>query len=495
MLKIIKKHCNSIYIGLVLILSLLVYLPYYGQPDALFWDENYHIASAQKYIDGVMYMEPHPPLGKLLMAGSEAILGLNGEFDKSSFTRTDYVKGEQVPSGFSYYGYRLPSTLLMALSVLFFYGVVKRISRNTHLAAAFSCVYILDNAMVIHSRSAMLEGIQMFFILGAIYWLARSIEKAKKILLRDYAILGIFIGLAFSVKVNAAVLLLLFVMLYGVDQWENIKRWNFTALLKRLAVTVPSGVIPLVLVVLAVFYVHIGLGTSMGSKNYSASKEYQQLIKEGKTFSPAAFVVGLRDNYINMSKYADGVPRLDVCKAGENGSSAIGWPIGNKTINYRWNKNTIDGVVQVQYHNIVPNPVVWFSVVAGLILSVGLMISHFIYRNPVAQPKLFYWITAFTSLYISYMIAILQIERVMYLYHYLVPLVFGIINLSLVYQYIFYQPLAQGNRHALANLAAFVGLVAFVFYIFSPFTYSLPITEAEFNLRNWFTFWKLELVR
>jgi len=495
MRNLLNKHCKTLYPALVLILSLSIYLPFYGQPNSLFWDENYHIASAQKYIDGVMYMEPHPPLGKLLMAASEKLLGLNDSLDKSAFSKTDYVKGETVPNGMSYYGFRLPSTLLMALSALFFYGTLRHITRNYHLAAAFSAIMILDNGLVVHSRAAMLEGIQMFFILGAIYWLARTIEQGKTKYLKHYAIIGVFIGLAFSVKVNAAVLLLLFVMLFGVDQWDNIKSWNFLALVKRLAVTVPAGVLPLVLVVLSIFYIHIGLGSSFGVKNYSASSEYRHQIETGNTYSINTFLVGLRDNYTNMSKYADGVPRLDVCKDGENGSSPISWPIGNKTINYRWNKNTIDGVVQVQYHNIVPNPVTWFSVLAGLLLSLGLIIGHFVYRNPITQPKLFYWISGFTTLYISYMLAILQIERVMYLYHYLVPLMFGLINLSLVYNYIFYNSLAQRNRHALGNLAAFVALVAFAFYIFSPFTYSLPITEAEFNVRNWFSFWKLELVK
>jgi Dolichyl-phosphate-mannose--protein O-mannosyl transferase len=495
MQNIIKKHCKHIYLGLVLLLSLSIYLPNYGQPTSLFWDENYHIASAQKYIDGVMYMEPHPPLGKLLMAASESLLGLNDHLDKKAFTRTDYINGSHVPEGFSFYGFRLPSTLLMALSALFFFGIVNNITKNAHLAAAFSAIIILDNAMVVHSRAAMLEGIQMFFILGAIYWLTRSIEVAKAIKLKDYAILGVFIGLAFSVKVNAAVLLLLFVILYGVDQWQNIQTWNFPALIKRLAVTVPAGVVPVILVVLAVFYVHISLGTTMGPKSYSASEEYRQAIREGNTGSLATFAIALRDNYTNMSKYADGVPRLDVCKTGENGSHSIGWPIGQKTINYRWNKDTVNGVTQVQYHNIVPNPVVWFSVIAGLLLSVGLIISRFVYQNPIAHPKLFYWISAFTSLYIAYMTAILQIERVMYLYHYLVPLVFGIINLALVYNYIFHKALAENNRHALINLAAAVVLVAFAFYIFSPFTYSVPITEAEFNLRNWFDFWQLEVVK
>ncbi|MCK4907948.1 MAG: phospholipid carrier-dependent glycosyltransferase, partial [Spirochaetes bacterium] len=57
--------------AIVLILSLVTFFSYYQFPNYVFWDENYHIASAQKYINGVMFMEPHPPLGKMIIAAGE----------------------------------------------------------------------------------------------------------------------------------------------------------------------------------------------------------------------------------------------------------------------------------------------------------------------------------------------------------------------------------------------------------------------------------------
>lgn len=58
----------------------------------MFWDENYHIASAQKYLAGIMYMEPHPPLGKLFIALGEYLLNPNKGIDLTSFVQTDYIK-------------------------------------------------------------------------------------------------------------------------------------------------------------------------------------------------------------------------------------------------------------------------------------------------------------------------------------------------------------------------------------------------------------------
>lgn len=492
----LKKYGDYLVPALIVMISLVIYGTLYGNPKSMFWDENYHIASAQKHIDGVMYMEPHPPLGKMLIAVGEVLVGANKDINKSKLNETDYLTGDAAPAGMEYTGFRLASTFLMAFSVLFFYGIVHRITRRKWVAAAFTTLVIFDNAMVIHSRSVMLEGIQMFFILGAIYYLVRTVSANKPIVLKNYAILGVLIGLAVTVKLNGAILLLLFVMLYGVDQWQNLKAWKWQELIKRLAVTVPAGVLPLLLVFFAVFYIHIGMGTEVVSnRTYKASPEYLNYIRKGETFTPSAFIVGMKDNWRYIAEYADGVPRLDVCKPGENGSHASGWPIGKKSINYRWDKDTIDGTVQVRYMQIICNPIIWLSVVLGLVLSIGLIVSKFVYGNTVKDEKLFHWICAFTTLYVCYMIAILQIERVMYLYHYLVPLTFGALNLAMVFTYIFRDEVIENNRHTMINLGVFVLLVIGVFAFFSPFTYGFQMTEDEFALRNWFSFWQLNVVR
>lgn len=493
---ILKKYGDYLVPAGILIISLIIYGTLYGNPKAMFWDENYHIASAQKHIDNVMYMEPHPPLGKMLMAVGEVLVGANNDINKQALNETDYLTGDAAPAGMQYTGFRLPSTFMMAFSVLFFYGIVRRITKRKWVAAAFTSLVIFDNAMVIHSRAVMLEGIQMFFILAAIYYMVRVITNGKPIRLPHYAILGVLIGLAVMVKLNGAILLLLFVMLWGVDQWQNLQQFKWLELVKRLLVTVPAGLAPLFLVFFGVFYIHIGMGTEVvNNRTYKASPEYLNYIRKGETFSPSAFMVGMKDNWRYISEYADGVPRLDVCKPGENGSHASGWPIGKKSINYRWDKDTIDGKVQVRYMQIICNPIVWFSVLLGIVLSVGLLTSRFVYGNKIKDEPLFYWICGFTSLYVCYMIAILQIERVMYLYHYLVPLVFGALNLAMVFTYIFRDEVIANHRHTMINLGVFVLLVIGVFAFFSPFTYGFQMTEDEFALRNWFSFWQLNVVR
>ena len=494
MLKKLQPYSGYLYPLILLICSFAIYFTYYGSPKSMFWDENYHIASAQKHIDHVMYMEPHPPLGKMLMAVGEVIFGDNDKIDKHKFDETDYLKGDDTPADMNYTGFRWPSVVFMALSVLFFYGVIRRITKQPIIAFAFSSLIIFDNALVVHTRAVHLDGMQIFFILAALYYFVRVLTNGKPILLKNYLILGLLIGLAISVKVTGAIELLLLIMLFGIDQWNNIKNFDPLALAKRLLLTVPVGAGAAALVFLSVFYVHIGMGTKIIPEHtYKASPQYLEAIREGHTWSLSTFMLGMADNWRYMSEYADGVPKLDECKPDENGSYALDWVLGKKTINYRRDSNTIDGKVITRYITIVVNPMVWFTAFIGILFSLGLIMSKFVYGQQEKDTPLFYWICAFTTLYVCYMIAILQIERVMYLYHYFIPLIFALINAALIFSYIYRDDILQNNKHLWINLGIFVALVIAVFAFFSPLTYGLPLSEDQFELRNWFGFWKLRV--
>ena len=63
-----KRNILIFYSVIVLAVSYFTYFKNYDYPPSVFWDENYHIASAQKYLTGVMFMEAHPPLGQLFVA-------------------------------------------------------------------------------------------------------------------------------------------------------------------------------------------------------------------------------------------------------------------------------------------------------------------------------------------------------------------------------------------------------------------------------------------
>lgn len=482
--------------GVLLLMSCLMYLSFLHMPKSMFWDENYHIVSAQKHVDGIMYMEPHPPLGKMLMGLSESIFGLNEGRDMSALTKTDYLKGEDLPKGTEFFGFRFPSAFLMAISVFFFYQTLLLITKSRWVAGIFSLFLIFDNALVVHNRSVMLEGIQIFFLSLAIWYTARCIFLTKAVTLKNYALLGFFVGLCVVTKVNGLILALLCGILFLEEQWQRIFSRDFLLALEKGILGGVTFIASGAFIVLFVLYIHIGMGQEIApGKTYKASPEYLKSMKENGTWSFTTFRYGLKDHYRYHAEYADGVPRLDVCKDGENGSAWYKWPFGGKAINYRWSKNTINGEVWVNYTYLFGNPFVWLSAFAGIIMSLALIIGRFAFNTPIKDEKLFRWIVYFTGLYVSYMFVIAQIQRVMYMYHYFIPLIFAILNLALIFSYLFKEGLEQKSRYTIGNLVAIGFIVVGLFAWFSPFTFGFPINENQFELRNWFAHWDIEPVR
>ena len=467
------------YLLTLLFIGFFTYFYNYAYPPKQFWDENYHIASAQKYIDRVMYMEPHPPLGKMLIALGEAILNPNPHIDKSSFDKTDYIK--RFPKGMSYAGYRLFPTLFAWLNVVLFFLILKEFTKSDILAFFGSFLYLFDNAIIVHSRAAMLESIQLFFIFAAIYWFVKKYPDRKSV--KDYLILGVLSGFALAVKANSAILFLLFVI------WvvKDIFTFGFT---KEKIVQALGYFAGAAAIFLAVFYLHFALGQKVvDNRYYAASKEYKEILKRGETANIKNFLTMFKDNLKYMQNYQKGVPRLNLCKKGENGSLFIGWPLGIKAISYRWEKHGS----QVQYIYLQGNPVTWMIGLIAVILSVVLVVAVLVFRLPVRDRRTFEYIAAFTFIYISYMIAVGQIPRVMYLYHYFIPLTISYILAVLLFYYLFGDML--NTMIVKASMLFIAAAIVFAWWFFSPFTYYKPLNTEEFNKRIWFDYWRLHAVR
>ena len=468
------------YLLFLLLIGFFTYFYNYWYPPKQFWDENYHIASAQKYIDRVAYMEPHPPLGKMFIALGEILLHPNEHIDKSAFDRTDYIK--HFPKGMSFAGYRLFPALFAWLNVVLFFLILKELTKDNLLAFFGSFLYLFDNAIITHSRAAMLESAQLFFIFGAIWWFVKKYEVQKS--WRDYLILGLWSGFALAVKANSAILLLLFA-LWALKEFRSGKR---VAILFRGALyALAAGVI-----FFGVFYLHFALGQKMPThKNYAISKEYQKIIQKGQTANPLYFATMMRDNLKYMSDYQKGVPRLNLCKPGENGSLFIGWPLGIKAINYRWERHGAN----VQYIYLQGNPVTWMIGLIAVLLSIMLIGAVALFRAPVKNRRVFEYIAGFTFIYISYMIAVGQIPRVMYLYHYFIPLTISYILAVLMLYYLFEEEIKRRDRVVLGSIGVIAAAIVFAWWFYSPFSYYKPLTTQEFNKRIWFEYWQLRPVR
>jgi len=492
--KLFSKRRNILifYSVIILAVSYLIYFKNYDYPPSVFWDENYHIASAQKYLTGVMFMEAHPPLGKLFVALGEKILQPNKTIpvaELHKFTQTDYIK--DFPADYSFAGMRFFSALFAWLSAIVFFYILYFISKNPHASLIFSSLYIFENALITHSRAAMLEGSHLFFILLAILYFVYLVQKLSRKTLLNYFVLGILTGLAVSIKATGAITAFLFPFLFFLDykyQGSTLISKRVLNVSKKLIIKGLFFVAGSAVIFSLIWYIHFSLGKfAADGKFYKASEEYKEIMVKGLASDPKYFPAMLKDNLVYMANYNKGVPKLDVCKPDENGSYPLAWLVGDKSINYRWEKG--DGV---RYMYLQVNPITWFLGLAGIILSLILIIGRIVFKNPVKNKNLFYLITTFAALYVIYMAIMLRIERVMYLYHYFIPLLFSFILAFLVFNYIFEDKIAAKSKKLYIGLIIMVVIIAGTYKFFSPLSYYQPLTTEQFEKRIWFDFWKLK---
>ena len=193
-----------------------------------------------------------------------------------------------------------------------------------------------------------------------------------------------------------------------------------------------------------------------------------------------------------VTHYNNGVPRLDLCKPDENGSPSFLWPFGGRTIDYRWEQSG-EGVYRYLY--LVPNPVSWALGFIGVILAAFLLLGpvFFTVKERLKHPFL---LLTFLGMYAGYMIAISSISRVMYLYHYFLPLSFSFILFSLVViniQRVGSYVINEDRRILAMTVTGFLIFAAFQF--FRPLSYYEPISDSAFKMRAVAPVWELTCVR
>jgi len=468
--------------------SYFTYVHNFQEPRSFYWDENYHVASAQKYLNGIFFMEQHPPLGKLLIALGEKIIDASD--NDSQFIDTNYARGN-FTDGFSITGYRLIPVLLAWLAAPLLFLCFLLISRAPLLSALLSFFYIFDNALIVHLRGAMLEGpLVFFFILTTLCFLIliqkqpRKKEKSPRLV---YSLLmGIAFACAFLTKLTGLILLLLLPALV-VKMYPS---W------KKMFVTLGCIAIGFVLTFIVVWQTHFALGQKINPElekegRYKASEEVVAIVKSGKQLSPLTFPLMLRDSINFVTHYNKGVPVLDLCKPDENGSPFFLWPIGARSINYRWAK-TGEDIYRYLYLQV--NPAVWWSAFAGALASVALMVLPLV--HPLKKkPQNRFLILTFLALYLGYMVTISQLDRVMYLYHYFPPLILSFLILCLIImeaRTIGKRKLTNDGKCLFMIGLALVVFLSFQFY--RPLTYYEPITNDALERRRLIDIWDLKCV-
>jgi predicted membrane-bound dolichyl-phosphate-mannose-protein mannosyltransferase len=147
------------WLWLLLLAAFLLRMLWLAQPEgALIFDEKYYVNAARVllaippqgiYEDKTLGLDPnteHPPLAKLIVAGSMHLLGDNA------------------------YGWRLPSVIVGTASIGLLYGIARRVRLGPTPAIVAAALLAFDNLAFVHSRIFTLDIFLLGFLLLGAYW-------------------------------------------------------------------------------------------------------------------------------------------------------------------------------------------------------------------------------------------------------------------------------------------------------------------------------------
>lgn len=157
--RVLPAELHMRLLWLLMLASVLLRLLWIARPDgALIFDEGYYVNAArviigippaqERYTDKPFGLDPnteHPPLAKLIVAGSMLLFGDNA------------------------YGWRIPSVILGTASILLMYGIARRLECGPFMALLAATLLAFDNLVFVHSRIFTLDIFQLAFMLLGLY--------------------------------------------------------------------------------------------------------------------------------------------------------------------------------------------------------------------------------------------------------------------------------------------------------------------------------------
>lgn len=461
----------------------------FGFPAVPFWDERYYIVDAQKYLHGVYFLDLHPPLGKLLIALGEWLVGQNARTD--DFLNVTYY-AQTVPDGFSFVGFRVIPVLFAWMTAPILFAIFFKLVRSRLLACMLCGLYVFDNALIVHLRGAMLEGPLLFFTSALLLATINLVDfqALSRWRFRMWALLaGIALGCIVTTKAIGAAFLLVPVALI----WRF--RHNRRLALEGALTTAVGGF----LVIVAVWEVHFSLARRVNpalleAGFYQTPSDGARAFLDGPDRVPVIALPALIGEAVRYARWYDAArPAIDFCRQDERASPFWMWPIGARSVPYWW--DTADGGKSFRYLYLQVNPVVWWTALAGLIAAVLLLVGSAI--APPARPlKHRFLLTMFTGLYFAYFVPLRWVHGVMFLYHYFIPLMLTFVLLALVVDEI----TSLGRRtitmgHKQTALALWLAAVVACFWIYKPMTYyERPLTSEALQRRAVVALWDLRCV-
>lgn len=431
-------------------LGLATHFAFYGTPNSAVFDEVHFGKFLSAYFTHQYYFDIHPPLGKLILAAWGWLWGFHPGFGFANI-------GDVYPDRL-YLALRFLPTLAGALLPLVIFGIARRLRISWWASLLAGVLVALDNALLVQSRFILLDSFLLLFGFSAFY--AYLTYRAHGSLHWLFAA-GILASAALSIKWTGATFLAIIICL---EFATLVREWRA----KKLQLLFPRALalvaLPL-LIYAGVFRIHFMLLTHSGTGDAFMSPAFQHALQGNSNAS--------RTDLVDQSPFAQTAElNIEMYRSNKRltathpyASLWYTWPLMQRPIFY-WVHDTARIYL-------IGNPITWWAssvaVVVALLLAIGWIRS---------TPRTLWLLLGAWAINLFPFIGI---TRVMFLYHYFTALIWAILILACVVDRL-------GNPKRFFWVLSSAALLLFIF--FAPLSYGLPLSDASYHLRTWFSSWQ-----
>jgi dolichyl-phosphate-mannose-protein mannosyltransferase len=490
-------------------LALVTRFAWLTRPRAIVFDEVYFRDAALRYKDSSYYFDPHPPLGKLILAAWGWLVGVDAEHKAPDCTPGGGVTCPPVPplTQDPAVALRVIPALAGAALIVVFYYFLRELGTGRKVATLGASLLLLDNALTLESRLILLDSMLLCFGMAALtVFLAarRSTGRRHWVLLTTSAVLA---GMCISIKVTGLCVLGVIGLIGLVTTVEGRVPWRRWVGQAAILLGIPMAVL------LGSYVVHDSLLHNAGDGDRFMSAQFQSTLKGDPLYDPNASM-GLIDRLQDYRKATHDYEKALKTATHPYQSSWTTWPIEKRSIYYYLGPD--EGGGKHRYLYLIGNPVVWWGALFGSLLTVlGWLLTPGLFRPH--RRRLIMLAVTWVGSYLPFMF----IDRPMFLYHYFFPLIFSlafaVYGIGILAGWVPTpagepKPLLPGRKAAAAvtpmpvepdesawrfdsRSMAFVfwGIVTaalLVFLWFSPLTYGFVLSDAGLQERMWLDSWR-----
>ena len=435
-------------------------------PHAVVFDEMYYEKFTADYLAHNFYVDVHPPLAEQIFATAAKL------FHISIATLAHPAAAPAL---------RLIPAVAGTLIIPVFYLLLRRLGMSRQLAAFGGALLLLDNALLVESRTILPDSMLVLAGLAAVTVFLGARGRTGRARWWRLAVAACLAGIAVSFKWTGLNALGIMLVVLAADGLRRRVPWRRLAGEAALLIAIPIAIY------VSVFAIHLAWETHSGPGTVAMSSAFNATLEGSPNYDPNARMSFLR-KFVELNRAMRTADASMVGTVNAAASPWYTWPTIQHPITF-WHDTTMAEGHQASIF-LEGNPVVWYGALIMIVIgALAFALDRDRWRR-WREPTLVLGLA-----YVANFLPFAAIQRIMYQYSYFMALVYslalGVLGLGVATGWAAPPPGEPEplwrfpSRRSAALYWGILALAVVGFVWFAPVTYGWTTSEQAFQARFW----------